>query len=118
MEALGLALAAMPLRAEVSAEELAALGRVLRPVGADIGCNAVVSIPEWNPAAQRRSLPGEYPGDQRINADKPCELPVNFSSDEFASASVQTFQPRNPLLSASTRNVGSAPSLRGRETAP
>jgi hypothetical protein len=70
---LAAALLALPAAAmaQVSAEEAAALGKTLTPVGAVRAGNADGTIPEWDPAPARGALKGVFPSNPEIDDEKP-----------------------------------------------
>jgi hypothetical protein len=82
----GLALAGFGgiAHAKVSAEEAAALGTTLTPVGATRAGNADGTIPAWTPAAARGPLSGAYPSDPAIDAEKPLYVITGKNMAKYA----------------------------------
>jgi len=66
-----LTLLSLATQARVSAEEAAALGQSLTPVGAERAGNPEGTIPAWMPGKQRGKLSGEFLSDPGIDAEKP-----------------------------------------------
>ncbi len=81
--AIALSLAAQQAVAKVGADEAAKLGTTLTPVGAEKAGNKDGSIPEWAPAAQKGSLKGEFPIDEKIMAEKPKFTITKASLDQY-----------------------------------
>ncbi|WP_411887238.1 DUF1329 domain-containing protein [Hydrocarboniphaga effusa] len=57
--------------AKVGPDEAGKLGKDLTPVGAEKAGNADGSIPAWEPAPKHGNLSGEFPHDEKIDAEKP-----------------------------------------------
>ena len=57
--------------AKVGPDEAGQLGKDLTPVGAEKAGNADGSSPAWEPAPKHGNLSGEFPHDEKIDAEKP-----------------------------------------------
>ena len=57
--------------AKVGPDEAGKLGKDSTPVGAEKAGNSDGSIPAWEPAPKHGNLSGEFPHDEKIDAEKP-----------------------------------------------
>ena len=85
LAALAFGMASLQAAAKVDAAEAGKLGKDLTPIGAEKGANKDGSIPAWaGGTPQHGALAGEFPHDDKIDAEKPLFTITKANAAQYA----------------------------------